>query len=133
MKAAAAFLGVVDRVLLTIAMLFTAGWVRPPILGTQAGFRGLAMDQLTTPAASAKLKLANALPDAIPTGVAGRAEGDRGLQERPGSEGPHGRPVQHADGGDHDLGRAASRAAPTATTSTTWPTTASTRRRSRAG
>ncbi len=65
MKIAALFAGVV-AVLLTIAMLFTAGWVHPPILSTQAGFRGLAMDQLTTPAAQRKLQLANALPDAIP-------------------------------------------------------------------
>ena len=62
----AAFFGVVVATLLTIAMFLTAGWVRPPILGTQVGFRGLAMDQLTTPAAQRKLALANALPDAIP-------------------------------------------------------------------
>ncbi len=65
MKIAALFVGVV-AVLLTIAMLFTAGWVHPPILSTQAGFRGLAMDQLTTPAAQRKLELANVLPDALP-------------------------------------------------------------------
>ena len=61
-----AYFGVVVATLLTIAMFLTAGWVRPPILGTQAGFRGLAMDQLTTPAAKRRLELANALPDAIP-------------------------------------------------------------------
>ncbi len=66
MKLAAAFLGVVIASLLTIAMLFTAGWVRPPILSTQVGFRGLAMNQLTTPAARSKLELANALPEAVP-------------------------------------------------------------------
>ncbi len=53
MKIAALFAGVV-AVLLTIAMLSTAGWVHPPILSTQAGFRGLAMDQLTTPAAQSE-------------------------------------------------------------------------------
>ncbi len=66
MKLAAAFLGVVITTMLTIAMLFTAGWVRPPILGQQNGFRGLGMDQLITPAAQRRLELANALPDAIP-------------------------------------------------------------------
>ena len=66
MKAAAAFLGFVVVACLTVAMLFTAGWVRPPILSTQVGFRGLALNQLTTPAALTKLQAANALPDAIP-------------------------------------------------------------------
>jgi photosynthetic reaction center cytochrome c subunit len=65
MKIAALFAGVV-AVLLTIAMLTTAGWVHPPILSTQAGFRGLGMEQLTTPAAQNKLQLANVLPDALP-------------------------------------------------------------------
>jgi photosynthetic reaction center cytochrome c subunit len=65
MKIVALFVGVV-AVLLTLAMLFTAGWVHPPILSTQAGFRGLGMEQLTTPAAQNKLQLANALPDALP-------------------------------------------------------------------
>jgi photosynthetic reaction center cytochrome c subunit len=51
--------------LLTVAMLFTAGWVHPPILSTQAGYRGLAMDQLTTPAAARLIKVANTLPDPI--------------------------------------------------------------------
>lgn len=64
MKIAALF-GAVIAVLLTAAMLFTAGWVHPPIIGTQNGFRGLAMTQLTTPAAFRKLEKANALPDAI--------------------------------------------------------------------
>ena len=65
MKIAALFAGVV-AVLLTIAMLFTAGWVHPPILSTQVGFRGLGLEQLITPAAKSKLQLANALPDALP-------------------------------------------------------------------
>jgi photosynthetic reaction center cytochrome c subunit len=66
MKYAAAFLGAVIASLLTIAMLTTAGWNHPPILGTQNGFRGLGMVQLTTPAAKSKLELANALPDPLP-------------------------------------------------------------------
>ena len=66
MRIAALFLGSVVFALLTIAMLFTAGWTRPPIVGQQIGYRGVAMDQITTPAAVRRLKLANALPDAIP-------------------------------------------------------------------
>jgi photosynthetic reaction center cytochrome c subunit len=49
-------------------MLFTAGWVHPPILGTQAGFRGVALNQLTTPAAKAKLEAAQVLPTPIEQG-----------------------------------------------------------------
>lgn len=52
-------------VLLTVAMLFTAGWVRPPILSTQTGYRGTGADQLTTPAAAALAAYANKLPDPI--------------------------------------------------------------------
>ena len=40
MKLAATFLGVVVAVLLTIAMIFTAGWSHPPIVGQQNGYRG---------------------------------------------------------------------------------------------
>ena len=66
MKVVAALLGVVIASLLTIAMLFTAGWTRPPIIGQQLGFRGLGMQQVTTPSAQRRLENANALPDAIP-------------------------------------------------------------------
>ena len=52
-------------VLLTAAMLFTAGWVRPPILVTQLGFRGTGLETLTTPEAQRVLKLANTLPEPI--------------------------------------------------------------------
>ena len=55
MKTIVALFGVVIATMLTIAMLFTAGWVHPPILGTQVGFRGLALNQLITPAAKSKL------------------------------------------------------------------------------
>lgn len=64
MKIAGLF-GAVIAVLLAIAALTTAGWVHPPIIGKQAGFRGVSMIQLTTPAAVAKLDKANALPDPI--------------------------------------------------------------------
>ena len=50
MKTIALVFGAGVAALLTLAMLFTAGWVAPPILSTQMGFRGLAMSQLTTPA-----------------------------------------------------------------------------------
>ena len=58
------FVGVV-AFLLTFAMLFTAGWVAPPILSKQNGFRGTAMVQLQTPAEKRLLEVANKLPDAI--------------------------------------------------------------------
>lgn len=58
-------LGAVVAVMLTIAMLFTAGWTRPPVLTSQNGYRGTAMEQVRNPAAERKLKAANALPDVI--------------------------------------------------------------------
>ncbi len=76
MRLAATFLGVVAVSLLTIAMLFTAGWTHPPIVGKQNGYRGTAMVQLTTPAALDRLQLANALPDPIAPVPAG---GDRAV------------------------------------------------------
>jgi photosynthetic reaction center cytochrome c subunit len=66
MRLAVALLGAVVTVLLTVAMLFTAGWTHPPVVGTQIGFRGTGMNQVTTSAAIAKLEALNALPDAIP-------------------------------------------------------------------
>jgi photosynthetic reaction center cytochrome c subunit len=65
MKLAATFLGVVVAVLLTIAMIFTAGWSHPPVIGQQNGYRGTGMVQITTPGVEAQLKAANALPDPI--------------------------------------------------------------------
>jgi photosynthetic reaction center cytochrome c subunit len=65
MRIAAVFLGAIAT-LLTVAMLFTAGWTHPPVIGQQAGFRGLGMEQVTTPSAQRKLQQENALPDAIP-------------------------------------------------------------------
>jgi photosynthetic reaction center cytochrome c subunit len=52
-------------VLLTAAMLFTAGWSHPPIHGVQTGFRGLGMDQLSTNESQRLLKFANTLPQPI--------------------------------------------------------------------
>ena len=65
MKYAALSLVSVVAILLTVAMFLTAGWSHPPILSTQWGYRGTAMDQLTTPQAQRLLKAANALPDPI--------------------------------------------------------------------
>ena len=55
MRLVFALFGVVATVLLTVAMLFTAGWGHPPIVGTQIGFRGTGMDQVTTSAAVERL------------------------------------------------------------------------------
>jgi len=52
-------------VLLTTAMLFTAGWSHPPIHGQQTGFRGTGMVQLSTNESQRLLKFANKLPDPI--------------------------------------------------------------------
>jgi photosynthetic reaction center cytochrome c subunit len=51
--------------LMLFAIATTAGWVHPPILSSQTGFRGLAMDQLKTPAMAKLIKAANTLPDPI--------------------------------------------------------------------
>ena len=76
MRSIGLILGAAAAALLTVAMLFTAGWTRPPIVGTQTGYRGTAMAQITTPAAVARLKDANALPDPIPPASPG---GDRAV------------------------------------------------------
>jgi photosynthetic reaction center cytochrome c subunit len=65
MKTIVVVFGAAVATLLTLAMLFTAGWVAPPILSTQMGFRGLAMHELTTPAEKRLIAAANALPDPI--------------------------------------------------------------------
>jgi photosynthetic reaction center cytochrome c subunit len=65
MKNGFALIGVVVAALLTVAMLFTAGWSRPPVQSSQTGYRGTAMDQVANPRAEAKLRAANALPDPI--------------------------------------------------------------------
>jgi photosynthetic reaction center cytochrome c subunit len=66
MRLVFALFGVAATVLLTVAMLFTAGWSHPPIVGTQIGFRGTGMDQVTTSAAVEQLEALNAMPDQIP-------------------------------------------------------------------
>jgi len=65
MRYGLAMIGVVAAVLLTAAMLLTAGWTRPPVHSVQNGYRGTGMEQLTNPAAEAVLKMANTLPDPI--------------------------------------------------------------------
>jgi photosynthetic reaction center cytochrome c subunit len=62
---------VVATVLLTGAMVLTAGWVRPPIRSAQLGFRGLAMEQNVTPSEQARLKAANVVPEASEQAPAG--------------------------------------------------------------
>jgi photosynthetic reaction center cytochrome c subunit len=71
MRLALSLIAVGVSALLTVAMLFTAGWVRPPILSTQSGFRGTGMEQHITPAALAVLKAANAVPDPLDPAPAG--------------------------------------------------------------
>ena len=65
MRLTGLMLGAILATLLSFAMMFTAGWTHPPIIGGQNGYRGTAMVQLTTPAEQRRLTLANALPDAI--------------------------------------------------------------------
>lgn len=64
-KVALSLLAVVVAALLTTAMLFTAGWTHPPVLTSQNGYRGTAMEQVRDPAVERVLKLANTLPDPI--------------------------------------------------------------------
>ena len=66
MRLVFALFGAVATVVLTLAMLFTAGWGHPPIVGTQIGFRGTGMDLVTTSAAVDRLAAMNVLPDPIP-------------------------------------------------------------------
>jgi photosynthetic reaction center cytochrome c subunit len=65
MRIAFSLLGVVVATLLTVAMLFGAGWVRPPIFGLQTGYRGTGQDQLISAQNKRILELANALPAPI--------------------------------------------------------------------
>lgn len=57
--------GAAAAVLLTLAMLLTAGWTHPPIHTMQMGFRGLSLGQLSTPESERLQALANKLPDPI--------------------------------------------------------------------
>jgi photosynthetic reaction center cytochrome c subunit len=64
-------LGIVVGSLLFLAMMRT--WERPPVLATQLGPNGLAMEQVENPRTKAKLALANTVPEpqpaATPSGV----------------------------------------------------------------
>jgi photosynthetic reaction center cytochrome c subunit len=64
-RLALALLGGVIATLLTVAMLFTAGWVRPPIFGIQTGFRGTGQEQLISAGQKRLLEAANVLPAPI--------------------------------------------------------------------
>ena len=65
MRYGLALVGVVATVLLTFAMVFTAGWTRPPIVATQSGYRGTGLDQIASQRDIAMQKVANVLPDVI--------------------------------------------------------------------
>jgi photosynthetic reaction center cytochrome c subunit len=56
---------------LTLAMLFRAGWDRPPIATEQTGFRGLGMMSVENPRTVAARRAATQLPDVVPAVPAG--------------------------------------------------------------
>ena len=66
MRLVFALFGVVATVLLTVAMLFTAGWSHPPIVGTRPAFAAPAWSRSRRPRPSSSFEAANALPDPIP-------------------------------------------------------------------
>jgi len=53
---------IVVGALLTLAMLLTAGWERPPMDSTQVGYRGTGMVQIDNPRTEAALDAKNAVP-----------------------------------------------------------------------
>jgi len=55
-------IGIVVVVFLTIAMLFTAGWDRPPIVSEQVGYRGVGMEQNINPRQEAAQRAAQQVP-----------------------------------------------------------------------
>jgi photosynthetic reaction center cytochrome c subunit len=57
---------------LTLAMLFRAGWERPPMQSEQLGFRGLGMVEIDNPRTQAARAPLNQLPDVVPAVPAGR-------------------------------------------------------------
>jgi photosynthetic reaction center cytochrome c subunit len=65
MKLTLTLLGAVVATLLTVAMLFTAGWVRPPIYGSEAGYRGTGREQLISARDKRLVEAANELPAPI--------------------------------------------------------------------
>jgi len=56
---------------LTLAMLFRAGWERPPMQSEQLGFRGLGMVEIDNPRTQAARAPLNQLPDVVPAVPAG--------------------------------------------------------------
>lgn len=65
MKMTFSILGGIAATLLTVAMMLTAGWVRPPIHGEQTGYRGTGQQQLISAQNLRILEAANALPEPI--------------------------------------------------------------------
>ena len=55
-------IGIVVVVFLTTAMLFTAGWDRPPIVSEQVGYRGVGMEQNINPRQQAAQRAAQEVP-----------------------------------------------------------------------
>lgn len=64
MKTISVIAGVVAAALLTVAMLVTSGWVRPPLETRQNGYRGTAMAQVHTRKGVAETREANVAPAA---------------------------------------------------------------------
>jgi photosynthetic reaction center cytochrome c subunit len=62
---------VVIGAMLAIAMLFTAGWERPPVDTVQRGYRGTGMVEVYNPRTLATTVAANALPAAQPPATPG--------------------------------------------------------------
>ncbi|PPD44774.1 MAG: photosynthetic reaction center cytochrome c subunit [Methylocystis sp.] len=65
MRIVLSLFGFLAAAFLTIMMFTTAGWVRPPIVGVQTGFRGTGQEQLVSAQAKRIIEAANALPEAI--------------------------------------------------------------------
>lgn len=57
--------------LLAIAVIFTAGWSRPPVDNEQIGFRGVAMEKIVNPRDHRKIVAANKAPEAPEPAEAG--------------------------------------------------------------
>jgi len=74
---ALSLVGTVLGTLLTVAMFFTAGWTRPPIQGTQIGFRGTAQDLIKSKSEIELLRVAHTLP---PSQEKASPDGERATQ-----------------------------------------------------
>lgn len=53
-------------VLLTIAMVFTSGWERPPLETEQTGYRGTGMAQIRNPRTAEAVRAINTVPAVVP-------------------------------------------------------------------